>query len=87
MVGSSSAGDGEFKLLDRRMETVTEIKRSNEVDAITIAKTVILLGFTLRIHCGEKVDSAWKQMKCLFGSDELKPQKPLLLIQSLQFVK
>lgn len=79
MVGSSSAVavDDNLKPLERRMTVAMVIKSSNKVKPITMLITTALFGLTLRIHGGENVDLVLKQMKCLFGSDELKPQKPL----------
>lgn len=47
MVGYSYNTDREFKLLDRGIEIVTVMKRSNEVKAIMTTKTTIFLSFIL----------------------------------------
>ena len=60
-----------------------ETRISNEVNVTARLNAVALLAFsfTLWIHGGEKVDSEWKQMKFLLGSELLNPQKPLLFVR------
>lgn len=74
-------------LFDRMRNVVVNTASKKQMIRKIMHRTAMRFGFLVRNHGSENWELRWKQMNCLFGWVELKPQTPFSDWQDLQLEK